>query len=158
LIFITLGSREYQFNRLLKEVDSLLENGKINESVFAQIGQSDYIPRNYTYVKFLSPEEFSSYQNKASLIITHGGTGAIISALKKQKKIIAIPRLSKYKEHTDNHQQQITRMMKKLSYIESLEEISELELKIKTVKAINFKIYDRESKVLEIINEFIANN
>jgi len=157
LIFITLGSREYQFNRLLKAVDELIESGTITEKVFAQIGQSDYVPRNYKYVDFLSPQDFSEYQDKATIIITHGGTGAIVSALKKGKKVIAVPRLAKYKEHTDNHQQQITRMMKEMLYIESLEDIYELGDKIITIKNCNLKPYDRESKVLEIINEFIAN-
>lgn len=86
MIFITLGSREYQFDRLLKEVDKLIECGHLNEEVFAQIGQSTYIPKMYQYSRFLSKDEFSSFHEKANIIITHGGTGAIVSALKKIKK------------------------------------------------------------------------
>ena len=40
MIFITLGSQKFQFNRLLKTVDELVERGIIKEEVFAQIGFS----------------------------------------------------------------------------------------------------------------------
>ena len=51
MIFITLGSQKFQFNRLLEEVDKLIEQGIITEEVFAQIGYSDYKPKNYKYNK-----------------------------------------------------------------------------------------------------------
>lgn len=53
-IFITLGSQKFQFNRLLKAVDELCEKGTVDaEDVFAQIGYSDYLPKNFSYKKFL---------------------------------------------------------------------------------------------------------
>ena len=48
MIFITLGSQKFQFDRLLKEVDRLIADGVIQEKVFAQIGASEYLPQNYT--------------------------------------------------------------------------------------------------------------
>ena len=53
MIFVTLGSQKFQFNRLLIEIDRLIEEKKITEEVFAQIGYSDYKPRNYEYKEFL---------------------------------------------------------------------------------------------------------
>ena len=53
MIFITLGSQKFQFDRLLKEVDRLIADGVIQEKVFAQIGASEYLPQNYTYERFL---------------------------------------------------------------------------------------------------------
>lgn len=101
MIFVCVGSREYQFNRLLREIDLLIDEGKITEEVFAQIGQSDYIPQNYSFKRFLSPDEFKKYQQEANIIISHAGTGALIGALKLGKKVIAVPRLAKYGEHMD---------------------------------------------------------
>ena len=88
MIFITLGSQKFQFNRLLKKIDELIEAKIITEDVFAQIGYSDYTPHNYAYKKFLDREEFSDIQAKSDIIITHAGTGAIMGALKKGKKVI----------------------------------------------------------------------
>ena len=55
--------------------------------------------------------------SKASFIITHGGVGSIISSLKLNKKVIAVPRLSKYNEHVNDHQLQIIEDFDKQGYI-----------------------------------------
>ena len=86
MIFITLGSQKFQFNRLLIAVDELVEKGIIKEDIFAQIGYSDYSPKHYNYVRFLNREEFEEMESKADKVITHGGTGAIIGAVKKGRR------------------------------------------------------------------------
>ena len=78
MIFITLGSQKFQFNRLLIEIDRLVEEKKINEEVFAQIGYSDYKPKNYKYKEFLDRDEFAEIMSRCNKVITHGGTGAIV--------------------------------------------------------------------------------
>ena len=77
MIFVTLGSQKFQFDRLLKKTDELIDKGIITDEVFAQIGASTYIPRNYKYTRFMDREEFSKCIEEASLIVTHGGTGVI---------------------------------------------------------------------------------
>lgn len=96
MIFITLGSQKFQFNRLLEQVDKLIEEGKITEEVFAQSGYSDYEPKNYRFKNFLDRDEFIRVMRECDKVITHGGTGAIIGAVKQGKKVIALPRLAKY--------------------------------------------------------------
>ena len=117
MIFITLGSQKFQFNRLLKAVDEQVANGKIIEPIFAQIGASDYKPQNFRYKDFLNRDEFDKEMSKADIVITHGGTGAIIGALKKGKKVIAVPRLKKYGEHVDDHQLQLISQFRELNFI-----------------------------------------
>lgn len=107
MIFVTLGSQKFQFNRLLQKIDELVKEEAIKEEIFAQIGYSDYKPENYQYKDFLNRNEFSEIQSKADVVITHGGTGAIIGAVKKGKKVLAVPRLAKYGEHVDDHQIQL---------------------------------------------------
>ena len=107
MIFVTLGSQKFQFNRLLQEIDKLVKNNILKEEIFAQIGYSDYLPQNYKYKNFLSREEFIEYEDKSDYVITHGGTGAIIGAVKKGKKVIAVPRLAEFGEHVDDHQLQL---------------------------------------------------
>lgn len=151
MIFITVGSQKFQFNRLLKEVDELIEQKIINEPVFAQIGVSDYIPKNYEYTDFMTQDEFNEKINDSDIVITHGGTGVIINALKRDKKVIAIPRLSKYNEHVDDHQIQLIDEFKQLNLIEPVYEISELESALRTIKN---KKYD---KYISNTNEIIKN-
>ena len=126
-IFITLGSQKFQFNRLLIAVDKLCEKNIIcGDDVFAQTGYSDYVPRNFSYNNFLDREEFSVEMGKADIVITHGGTGAIIGAVKKGKKVIAVPRRAKYGEHVDDHQLQLVGQFKELDLICECDDTNEL--------------------------------
>ena len=126
MIFVTVGSQKFQFNRLLQYVDELIEEGIIEEEVIAQVGYSDYVPKNYEYTQFLTQEEFKKNMEKASIVITHGGTGAIITALRNKKKVIAIPRLSEFGEHVDDHQLEIVTVFSKKNYILEVVDIIQL--------------------------------
>lgn len=86
MIFITLGSQKFQFNRLLRAMDELVASGEVGDEVFAQSGYSDYEPQHYRFQRFLDREEFDEMIGKSDVVITHGGTGAIIGAVKQGKK------------------------------------------------------------------------
>lgn len=158
MIFITLGSQKFQFNRLLVEIDRLVEEKKITEEVFAQIGYSDYNPQNYKYKDFLDRDEFSDFMNSCDKVITHGGTGAIIGAVKKGKKVIAIPRLARYGEHVDDHQLQIIKQFEKMNLIDSVSCIGELEIKIHEIEKKTFREYKSNTNtIIASIRKFIGN-
>ena len=154
MIFITLGSQKFQFNRLLKSVDELIEGG-LDEEVFAQIGYSNYKPKNYKYKEFIDREEFSEVINCSDIVITHGGTGAIIGAVKKRKKVIAVPRLAKYGEHVDDHQLQLVSQFRELDLIYSCED-GDLKSAIETVKKTKYKEYESNTQtIMNSLEEFI---
>ena len=156
MIFITLGSQKFQFNRLLKAVDELVATGKINDEVFAQIGYSDYKPINYKYERFLDKEKFSLVMDNAKIVITHGGTGAIIGAVKKGKKVIAVPRLAKYGEHVDDHQLQLVGQFKELNLICECQDCTALEEAINIVKNTTYNKYKSNTQVIiDDITKFI---
>lgn len=156
MIFVTVGSQKFQFNRLLVEIDRLIEEKKINEEVFAQTGHSDYKPKNYKYKEFLDRDEFLRVMNKCDKVITHGGTGAIIAAVKQGKKVIAIPRLKKFGEHVDDHQLQIVHEFKKLNFITAVTNMDNLEKEIELMENYKFNTYfSNTDKVIESIESFI---
>ena len=117
MIFVCVGSRDYQFNRLLKKLDELVESDEIKDTVIAQIGQSEYEPQHYEWHRFLDRDVFARYQREADLIISHGGTGALIGALKLEKQVIAVPRLAQFGEHIDDHQTQISGVLAEEGYL-----------------------------------------
>lgn len=156
MIFITLGSQKFQFNRLLISIDKLIQKKIITEEVFAQIGYSDYKPKHYRYKEFLNRDEFVEMESKADIVLTHGGTGAIIGAVKKGKKVIAVPRLSKYGEHVDDHQLQLVAQFKSQNLIYGLNDCSELEESIRNIKYHKFTPYmSNTTKVIESIENYI---
>ena len=162
MIFITLGSQKFQFNRLLKAVDDIIfaQTGyskAVDDIIFAQTGYSDYQPQHYKYKHFLDKNEFECLIEQADIVITHGGTGAIIGAVKKGKKVIAIPRLAKYGEHVDNHQVQLVNQFKELGLIYACEDM-DLEKALYTVKKMTFKTYISNTEtIIWSLEEFIEN-
>ena len=156
-IFITLGSQKFQFNRLLKAVDELCERGTIEAAdVFAQIGYSDYLPKNFNYKKFLDRDEFSKEMGKANIVITHGGTGAIIGAVKKGKKVIAVPRRAQYGEHVDDHQLQLIKQFDDLNLICSCPDIGKLDVALDTVQRTSYNSYESNtSNIISSIEDYI---
>lgn len=156
MIFVTVGSQKFQFNRLLKEMDELIETGKIKDDVFAQIGVSDYKPKNYKYKEFITQEEFNDYLNKADIIITHAGTGVIVNSVKKGKKVIGVPRLAKYGEHVDDHQIQLIDEFKEMNFIEPAYKMNKLKDAIETVKEKKYNTYvSNTDKIIDDIEVFI---
>lgn len=156
MIFITVGSQKFQFNRLLRAVDEQVAKGKINDQIFAQIGVSDYRPQYYAYKDFLNRDKFSDEMSNADIVITHGGTGAIIGAVKKRKKVIAVPRLAKYGEHVDDHQLQLIGQFKELDLICECDDCDEIWKAVETVKKTEYKCYQSNTmRIIESIVEFI---
>lgn len=156
MIFVTLGSQKFQFNRMLVEIDRLIDEGKIIDEVFAQIGASDYKPKNFEYKDFLTQDEFKDYMKKADLVITHAGTGAIVTALKNDKLVIAIPRLARFGEHVDDHQIQLIDEFKELNFIEPVYEIEQLGEALELVKKNKYNKYISNTKnIISDIEKFI---
>lgn len=158
-IFITLGSQKFQFNRLLKAVDELCEKEKIvAEDVYAQIGYSDYLPKNFRYKKFLDRDEFSAEMSRADIVVTHGGTGAIIGAVKQGKKVIAVPRRAKYGEHVDDHQLQLVEQFKELQLICECDDAEKIGDALEIVQKTTYKEYvSNTQRIINSIENFIEN-
>lgn len=157
MIFVCVGSRDYQFNRLLKALDTLVKSGEITEKVIAQIGQSEYEPESYEWYRFLDRDEFKRYQSEANLIISHAGTGALIGALKLEKQVIAVPRLAKYGEHIDDHQIQISSVLAEEGYLREVLDMADLGKTIALAYSNPIvKKYDRPSNIIQIIDEFLG--
>ncbi len=151
MIFVTLGSQKFQFNRLLIELDKLVEEKKICNDIFAQIGYSDYKPKNYEFKEFLDREQFAEFMDKCDTVITHGGTGAIVGAVKRDKKVIAVPRLAKFGEHVDDHQLQIIDQFTNMNFIVGVKDTNEIYEALELLKTMKFKKYISNTE--NIINE-----
>lgn len=113
MIFVTVGTFEMPFNRLLESLEKL----NLEEKIIIQSGYNNFKSKKYKTVSFMNNDEFEQCINDARLVICHGGVGSILSAIKKHKKVIAIPRLEKYNEHVDDHQIEIVNKFYDSGYI-----------------------------------------
>lgn len=148
MIFVTLGSQKFQFDRLLIKLDELIEKGTITDEVIAQIGASTYQPKHFRAIAFMDRQEFADTMDKCNIVITHGGTGVIIGAVKKGKKVIAVPRLARFGEHVDDHQLQLLHQFDELGIICACYDTEELEKFVEKIEEMTFRPYVSNTEVM----------
>lgn len=126
MIFVCVGSRPYQFNRLFEELDRLVGAGYVKDSLFAQIGASTYEPKNFRFEHFMDPDAFKAKIAEADIVISHGASGSIMGALNAGKRVIAVSRLAKYGEHINDHQVGINETLASEGLVLAVREMDEL--------------------------------
>lgn len=104
MIFVTVGTHEQPFNRLVEYVDNLKKDGNIAEEVIIQIGYSTYEPKYCKWQKLFPYQEMLMLVDKARIVITHGGPSSFIMPLQVGKTPIVVPRRHEFNEHVNNHQ------------------------------------------------------
>lgn len=112
MIFVTVGTHEQQFDRLIKEVDRLRRNEDIAEDVIAQIGFSTYEPESCQWSRFFPYEKMCEYVAEARIVITHGGPSSFLAPLQIGKVPIVVPRQKRFGEHVNDHQVEFCRAVK----------------------------------------------
>jgi len=163
LIFVTVGSRNYPFDRLFKKLDELCEKKEIKEEIFAQIGTSSYKPKNFKYKDFISPEEFEKHINEAEIVISHGASGSIMKALNADKKVIVVTRLEKYGEHINDHQIQNNEAFRDNNYVLMANlELTDLGECIEKIKKKNNGlkkwVNKKPTAIIDLIDKYIEDN
>lgn len=158
MIFVTVGTHEQPFDRLLKCIDKMVEDGKIKEEVIMQKGYTDYEPKHCKSEELISFEEMQKNITEARIVVTHGGPASFIAALSIGKIPIVVPRKKDYNEHINNHQLEFARKvelrMKNIIVAETEEEIINSILNYdKKVK----KIKNKSNSNNDIFNEKFSN-
>lgn len=156
MIFVTLGSQKFQFDRLLRIMDQIAQDGTAHD-IFAQTGASTYTPAHFPYKPFLDADEYAAAMQRADIVITHGGTGAIIGAVKRGKKVIAVPRLARFGEHVDDHQLQIIRSFAELDLILPCENPALLPQKLEDIGTMSFRAYKSNTQtIVDSIDAYLS--
>lgn len=104
MIFVTVGTHEQPFNRLVECIDELKKDGYIQEDVIIQTGYSTYEPRHCKWQKLFSYQEMLKLVKEARIVITHGGPSSFIMPLQIGKTPIVVPRRHEFNEHVNDHQ------------------------------------------------------
>lgn len=102
MIFVTVGTHEQPFNRLVEYMDNWA--AEHDEEVVIQTGFSTYEPQKATWSKLYPYSEMVSLVDKARIVITHGGPSSFIMPLQIGKIPIVVPRKKDFDEHVNNHQ------------------------------------------------------
>ena len=142
MIFCTVGLERFPFNRLVKEVDRIA--AAISEEVFIQLGNTDYIPKNCAWERFVSFRKMQNLIQKSRIVLAHAGAGTFLLCRSLDRIPILAPRTKSLNEHVSDHQ---------------LEFCRKLELMNKAVVVYDFKTlmskitgYDTEIRKLDCGN------
>ena len=111
MIFVTVGTHEQPFDRLIQKIDELKRDGILNEEVIIQTGYSTYEPKYCQWSKLLPYEQMVENVAQARIVVTHGGPASFIMPLQMGKIPVVVPRQSQYGEHVNDHQLEFARAM-----------------------------------------------
>ena len=149
MIFLTVGT-QFPFDRLVRAIDGIIDDGLISERLFAQTGESSYKPRNFESAASLEKRVFDNYVKQASSIIGHAGMGTITMALDNHKPLLVMPRLKKYGEVVNDHQVASARKFSELGHILVAYDVKDLPDGIKKLK--NFIPRERKINSEAVVN------
>ena len=136
MIFVTVGTDQHPFDRLVKMIDFLREKGIIEEDVLIQTGSSRYRPKSCEYSEYLPFDHMVEKMKEARIVITHGGPGSIMPVVHYGKVPIVVSRKKKFGEAVDDHQISFTKKLEEKSQIIAAYDTEELEAKIKNYEVI----------------------
>ena len=131
MIFVTVGTHEQPFNRLVKEVDELKRDGIITEEVIIQTGFSTYEPKYCQWSKLIPYQQMVKNVEDARIVITHGGPASFVMPLQIGKTPIVVPRQHQFDEHVNDHQVEFARnVAERMGTIIVVEDINKLGMVI----------------------------
>lgn len=125
LLFATVGAT-LPFDRLVESVAELKRAGQIPERVIAQVGIGGVQPPGLECVETMSFDEIRATLTSADLVVCHGGTGSIITALRERCRTVVMPRLFEKAEHYDNHQLEISQSFEQRGLVSVAKSTAEL--------------------------------
>lgn len=158
MIFVTVGTHEQPFNRLIKKVDELVADGKIKEKVVIQTGFSTYIPKNCEWHKMMSFKEMQTAFQTARIVITHGGPSSFLEALQYGKVPIVVPRQVEFNEHINNHQVDFVKLIdKKMNSIIPVYDVQNLEIILTKYDSFLESKNERENSNNKLFNKRFEN-
>jgi UDP-N-acetylglucosamine transferase subunit ALG13 len=115
--FVTVGSHDEPFDRLLGAVDRAAAAGVLPEPLTVQYGVSERPPGHGEVLPFVSPERFAAAVRAAAVVVTHGGAGAIATVLRAGKVPLVMARSAARHEHVDDHQVQLVARLEELGVV-----------------------------------------
>lgn len=122
MIFVTVGTNEAPFDRLLRVVADL----RVTEPCIVQCGASAVRPLGARCVDFLSFDEVAAHVREARVVVCHAGVGSVMVALMNGKRPIVVPRLHRFGEAVDDHQLTFARRFQQAGLVELVEDTAKL--------------------------------
>lgn len=137
MIFVTVGTHEQPFNRLIEYIDKLKEQNVIDDNIIMQTGYSTYEPKFCEWSKLYPYQKMVELVEKADIVITHGGPSSFIMPLQVGKVPIVVPRQLQFNEHVNNHQVEFSKAVAErqgnIIVVENIDDLKKIILNYKNI-------------------------
>ena len=147
LLFATVGAT-LSFDRLVNSIAELKRDGTITERVIIQTGAGGTMPEGIDVVESLPFDKVQNLLHEASIVVCHGGTGSLITALREGCQVIAMPRQAAFGEHYDDHQAEITAAFAKRELVQVANTVDELRSAIVKARTRNAVVATSDPQAL----------
>jgi UDP-N-acetylglucosamine transferase subunit ALG13 len=118
MIFVSVGTHEAPFDRLLRAVDEL----RLDEELIVQYGPSAVRCDRATEFDYLPFDEVVELVRRARVVVTHAGVGSVMLALSNEKRPVVMARLERFGEHVDDHQLELARRLAEAGLVDLVED------------------------------------
>lgn len=154
MILVLCGTQKQPFTRLWEQLQPLvpLYDIRIQAGHNPWTSTSPYLQ----VVDFIKPEQMMQWVDEAELIITHAGAGSMLQAIQAKKRVIAVPRLSKYHEHVNDHQVELARKFEALGYLKVLEDHQDLLSLVESMSHFQPTTYEPKKDLVPTLRERLA--
>jgi len=161
MIFITVGTEKFPFDRLLKAIEERVRSKEIEQEIFAQIGSSNFKTTLFACEKFIDFDGMVKFIQKSDIVVSHAGEGSTLLCLSLGKIPILFPRNVAFGEHLDNHQMELARKMDTLGKVLVAYTERELIYKIKNYKnfitqLIPSPAYDNKNELIKYLRNICS--
>ena len=124
MILVIAGTNPFCFGRLLRPMDDWARRS--GADVFVQVGNSSFEPGFMRFERFVERDTMLSLIDEAEIVVTHGGFGSLRDCLSAGKRVVAVPRYSRFGECLDN-QEELVRALDETKRVIAVYDISSLE-------------------------------
>jgi UDP-N-acetylglucosamine transferase subunit ALG13 len=107
VLLVTVGAT-LPFDRMVDSVLELARRREIPERIVIQTGVGGRADPAFECHETLPLDDLLARLRTADIVVCHGGTGSLVTALREGCRVVAMPRLFERGEHYDDHQAEIT--------------------------------------------------
>jgi UDP-N-acetylglucosamine transferase subunit ALG13 len=151
MIFVSVGTNEARFDRLLQAVDGL----GAGEELVVQHGPSPVRPAGATCFDYLSFEQMTDHLARARVAVLHAGVGSVLAALASGSRPVVVPRLQRYGEAVDDHQVGFGRRLHEEGLVVFVEDPARLPEAVATHESRFEGAVGAEGRLVEELRELI---
>ncbi len=153
VIFVTVGTNEAAFDRLVRAVETLPEG----DEIVVQCGSSAIRPTNAARCyEFMAFDDLLDEMRRARVVVTHAGIGSIMSALACGKRPVVVPRLVRHREAVDDHQLPVARRLEDAGLVTVVGDLSTLAATVTAAAQPVDVVVAADERLVHELRDYIA--